>query len=133
MPGEGLRVDAGPGDGDHPQFGDEALRRGEPGDHPAQKIGTDARAADRDDAHALTGEVAESSAEGLAVGGSRWFKAGHVAGEAVVLFGPVPDRGHVGPEALRDGVLGVTDEDGPVANARVARYLLDHLARRTPQ
>ena len=44
-----------------------------------------------------------------------------------MLLGPVADHRQVGPERVADDVVGVADEDRPVADARVARDVLDHL------
>ena len=44
-----------------------------------------------------------------------------------MLLGPVADGGQLGAEAVGDDVVGVADEDGTVADPRVAGNVLDHL------
>ena len=66
-------------------------------------------------------------AECFAVGELARVEAGDVAGEVVVLLGPVADRRQAGAEGVGDDVVGVADEDGPVTDARVAGDVLDHL------
>jgi hypothetical protein len=84
------------------------------------------RAAPGDDADPFVGPVAEFVAHLVAVevGG---VEAGDVAGEVVVVLGPLPDPGEVGSEPVGDDVVGVADEDRAVAHAGTARDVLDHL------
>ena len=44
-----------------------------------------------------------------------------------MLLGPVADGGQLGAEAVGDDVVGVADEDGTVADPRVAGHVFDHL------
>ena len=125
--GQRGRVDAGAGDDDHAQVGHQLARGREGGDHAAQERRADARAAHRDDADLLVGSVAELGPQPLAVAQLGAVEAAHVAGEVVVALGPVADPGQPGPEAVRHHVVGVADEQGAVADARVALDLLDHL------
>ena len=66
-------------------------------------------------------------AERAAVAELARVEARDVAGEVVVLLGPVADQRQLGAERVRDDVVGVADEDGAVAHAREARDVLDHL------
>ena len=101
------------------------LRLRERLDHPPQQVTADARAADGDDADLLARPVAELGAQLLAVGDG--LEPGHVAGEVVVLLRPVADPREAVPERVRDDVVGIADEDGPVADPREAGDVLDHL------
>ena len=69
--------------------------------------------------------VSELVAQLLAVGDG--LEPGHVPREVVVLLRPVADPGQLGAERVRHDVLRVADEDGPVADPREARDVLDHL------
>ena len=71
--------------------------------------------------------VPELVPQRLPVGELRRVEAGHVAGEVEVLLGPVADRREVGAEAVRNDVVGVADEQRPVAHAPVPSDVLDHL------
>jgi hypothetical protein len=93
------------------------------GDHAAQQVAADARAADGDDAHAFVVAVAERAA----VGWLGWVEAGDVAGEVVVLAGPVADGRQSVAEGIGNDVVGVADEDGAVAQPGEAGDVLDHL------
>ena len=44
-----------------------------------------------------------------------------------MLLGPLTDVGELRAESIGDDVVGVADEDGPIAQARKARDVLDHL------
>ena len=90
----------------------------EAGDHASQQVVADARAADGDDAHPLVRAVAELGSQRAAVAELRRVEAGDVAGEAEVLLGPLADRRQPRPERVGDDVVGVADEDRPVAHAR---------------
>ncbi len=72
--------------------------------------------------------VAQLLSHGRTVGELRGVEAGDVAGEVEVLLGPLANRGQPRTEQVRDDVVGLTDEDRPVAHPRVALDLLDHLA-----
>ena len=86
-------------------------------------MGPDPRPADGHDADALVVAVAELTA----VAQVARVEAGHVAGEVVVLLGPVADLRQVGAERVRDHVVGIAHEHRSVAHAREARDVLDHL------
>ena len=73
------------------------------------------------------GAISELGSQPLAVRELGRVEAGHVAGEVVVLLGPVADPRQPGAEEVRDDVVCVADEDRPVADARVACDVLDHL------
>ena len=120
-------VDAGAGDDDHPQLGHRSFGQREGVDDPAQERGADAGAADGHHADLLVGVVAEALAQLLAVAEGGGVEAGDVAGEVVVGLGPVPDGWEVRAEGVGDDVVGVADEDGPVAQAGVAGDVLQHL------
>ena len=125
--GQGCRVDARSGNDDHPQLGDE-LRCGGEGRHdPAQQARAHARATDRDQADALVRAVAELGAQALAVSQLGLVEAGDVAGEVEVALGPLADPAEARAEAPADDVVGVADEDRPVADLRVIADVLDHL------
>ena len=121
-----LGIDARAGDDDRPQprnpRGGERMRV----DHPAQQMPADAGPADADDAHPLgrRGSRARRAApRGRA--NARRIETGDVAGEVEVLLGPLADRGQLGPKPVGDDVVGIADEDRPVAqragSARCAR------------
>ncbi len=74
-----------------------------------------------------SGGVAELVPQRLAVGEVGRVEAGHVAGEVVVLARPVADQRQVRAEAVGHDVVEVADEERPVAQAREARDVLDHL------
>ena len=86
-------------------------------------MAADSRAAHRHDADALVGPVAEQ----FAVAEPARVETGDVAGEVVVLLGPVADWRQPWAERVRDDVVGVADEDGAVTDPRVAGDVLDHL------
>ena len=118
----------GPGDDDHAQSGDElAWPRG------SASITRRSRWAPTPEPPTVTmqtcssGRVAQLGAQRVAVGELGGVEAGDVAGEVVVLLGPVADRREAGAERVGDDVVGLADEDRPVADARVARDVLDHL------
>ena len=71
--------------------------------------------------------VPELRPQALAVGDLSRVEPGDVAGEVVVRLGPFPDRRQPGAEGVRDDVVGLADEDRPVADRRPARDVLDHL------
>ncbi len=52
---------------------------------------------------------------------------GDVAGEREVLLGPLADRRQLSAEPIRHDVVGLADEDRPVADPRVSSDVLDHL------
>jgi hypothetical protein len=108
------RVDAGAGDHDHPQLGHRSSGQREGVDDPAQERGADAGAAHGHHTDLLVGVVAQALAQLLAVAEGGRVEAGDVAGEVVVVPGPVPDGWEVGAEAVGDEVVGVADVDGPV-------------------
>jgi hypothetical protein len=87
----------------------------------------DARAPDRDHANLLARRVAQLCAQALSIGEGGRVEARDVAGEVIVLLGPVPDCREIGPEVRGDDVARVSDEDRPVADAREAGDVLDHL------
>jgi hypothetical protein len=87
-----------------------------------QERGTDARAADGDDAQRLV-----AVAERRAIDGRARVEARDVAGEPVVALRPLADDREVRAEARVDHVLRVADEDRAVADAREALDVLDHL------
>ena len=62
-----------------------------------------------------------------AVSDRRGVEPGDVAGEVVVRLRPLADRRQPGAEGVRDDVVGLADEDRPVADRRPARDVLDHL------
>ena len=98
------------------------------GDHPPEQRLADARPADRDDDHPLVRPVAELAAELLAaLDERRRVEAGHVAAERVVALGPVADGRQSRAEVVGHDVVGVADEDRPVADPREALDVLDHL------
>ena len=115
------------GDEDHAQLRDASFRFRERGGDSLQQVDSDSGTAGRDDAHLLVGPVAELGAERIAIGDLSRVEAGDVAGELEALLGPVADRRETGAERPRDDVVGIADEDRPVAQARVARDVLDHL------
>ena len=57
----------------------------------------------------------------------RRVEPGQIAAEREVLLGPFPDRAQTRAEVVGHDVVGVTDEDRPVADPWEARDLLDHL------
>ena len=125
---ERLGIDPRTGDDDHPQAVHEAagLRPGSD-DAPEQRL-ADAGPTDGDDHHSLVLVEAELPAQLLAaLDQRRGVEAGDVAAELVVALGPVADPGEVRPEVVRHDVVGVADEHSPVADAREALDLLDHL------
>ena len=72
--------------------------------------------------------VAELGAQRVAVAEVGRVEAGDVAGEVVVRArSSRGSPGRPGPKRVRDDVVGVADEDRPVADPRVARDVLDHL------
>ena len=85
----------------------------------------DAGAAHGDHADLLAGPVAEFGAERVAVGEGARLEAGHVAGEPVVPLHPVADGGQAVAEPVRDHVVRIADEHGPVAQRGEARDLLE--------
>ena len=98
------------------------------GDDPAEQRLADAGAADGDDHDALVRLVAELAAQLLAaLDERRRVEPGDVAAERVVALGPVADRRQPRPEVVGHDVVGVADEDRPVAQAREALDVLDHL------
>ncbi len=123
MGGQAPGIDPRPGHHDHPKIGHPVFGFGVGGDHAAQQVAADAGAADGHDAQAFVVAVAER----LAVGELAGVEAGDVAGEVVVLLGPVADQRQPGAEGVRDDVAGVADEDGAVANPREPGDVLDHL------
>ena len=125
---EAGRIDAWPGDHDHAQRGHEMFGLGKGGDYTTQEVAPDARAAHGDDADGFVGGVAQLVAQRGTVGEPRRVKACYVAGEVVVLFGPVPDRGKVGAEAVGHDVVRIADEDGAVTHPGVTGDLFDHLS-----
>jgi hypothetical protein len=120
---QALGIDARPGDDDHAELGHPLLRLRERGDHAPQQVPADPRAPDGHDADLLVVAVPEC----LAVAERCRVEPRHVAGEVVVLLGPFADQRQVGPERVRHDVVRIADEHGPVADAREARDVLDHL------
>ena len=121
----------GPRDHDHPQLRDAppGLREGRDGalqevrcrrpEPPAATMQTFS-----------SGAIAELLAERVAIGDLGRVEAGDVAGEVEVLA-RVQSRiaGRPGPRRSGDDVVGIADEDRAVAQPRMARDVLDHLAR----
>lgn len=79
-----------------------------------QQVGADAGSSDRNDADLLVRSVPELVAQSRAVDELGWVEADYVAGEVVVLLGPLPDSRKTGAEAVGHDVIGVTDENGEV-------------------
>src|SRR4051794_12111211 len=104
------RVDARPGDHDHPQLGDELLRLGKRRYYAPEQIRADAGAADRDQTYRFVHAVAQLGPQTLAVAELRRVEARDVAGKGEVALGPVADPRQLGPEAVRDDVVGRADE-----------------------
>ena len=121
------RVDARAGDHDHAQAGDPVASRFVRVGDPAQQVTTHPGAADGDHAHPLVRPPAELGAQPGRVGHRARIDAGDVATEVVVLLRPVPDQGEAVAEGQRHDVVGLADEDGPVAQVREALDVLDHL------
>ena len=119
------RVDPRPAHHHHPQLGDLLLGVRERVGDAAQQRPADPRPADGHHAHALVGPVAQPLAQGLPVGHRR--RTGDVTREREVRGRPLPHAGQARPERVLDEVVGVADEDRPVAHPRVAGDLLDHL------
>ena len=119
------RIDPRPGDDDHPQLRHVRLGLRERLDHPAEEMPAHARPADGDDADLLARPVPELGPQLLPVGDG--LEPGHVAGEVVVLLGPVADPREAVPERVGDDVVGVADEHRPVADPGEAGDVLDHL------
>ena len=125
---EGRRVDPRAGDRDHPQAVDPPGGLRVARDHPPEQRLADARPADRDDHDPLVRPVAELAPQLLAaLDERRRVEAGHVAAERVVALGPVADRRQPRAEVVGHDVVGVADEDRPVADPREALDVLDHL------
>src|SRR5439155_14742754 len=97
------------------QLGDALARRRQRLERTLQERRADTGAADGDHAQRLV-----SVPELRALAERARVESGDVAGEVEVPLGPLADRGQVRAEALVDDVLGVADEDRPVADARVA-------------
>ena len=107
--------------------GTSILRLGERGDHTPQEVSPHARPTDGDDAHLLGVPVAELGTQPLPVSELAGVEARDVPGKGEVLLGPVPDQRELGAERIGDDVVGVSDEDRPIADARKAGDVLDHL------
>ena len=120
-------VDAWPGDGDHPQRRELPLGQRVCGDDLVEERPPDATAADGNDAHQLIRLVTELGApcRHLLRRGRR--EPGDVAREREVLLGPVADRRQLTAEPIRHDVIGLADEDRPIADPRVPSDVLDHL------
>jgi len=73
------------------------------------------------------GPVPELRPQALAVAELGRIEAADVAGEVVVAVRPVGDGGQARTERVGHDVLAIADEDRPVAHAREALDLLDHL------
>ena len=71
--------------------------------------------------------VPEFGTQRVAVDEVGRVEPGDVTGELEVGLGPVADPGKVFAERVGHDVVGVADEDRPVAQASIARPLLDHL------
>lgn len=121
------RVDARAANHHHPQRRHPPFSVGEGGDDPSQQVSAHPGAADGDDADLLVWAVAQLGAQRRAVGERRGVEAGDVAGEVVVGLRPLADQRQAGAERVGHDVVGVADEDRPVADARVAGDVGDHL------
>ena len=74
-----------------------------------------------------SGRVAELVPDRRPIGERGRVEAGDVPGEVEVLARPVSDQRQLGPEAVVHDILEVPDEEGTVAQPRIAGDVLDHL------
>src|ERR1700748_2139158 len=104
--------DAGSGDDDHPEAGNDLLSVGKRLDDAAEQVCSDPGATHGHDAHLVVAAVAEFGPDRLAVCDVDGIKAADVvAGKVEVSLGPAPDRGQVRSEAIGDDVVWRADED----------------------
>ncbi len=71
--------------------------------------------------------IAEIGPQPVTVAERSRIEAGHVAGEVVVLLGPVANEGEAGAEPVGHDVVEIADEDCLVTDLAVSLDLADHL------
>jgi hypothetical protein len=124
---QGSGVDARASDDEHPKGGNLGRRLRVGVDQPAEQVAADAGAAHGHDTDLLVRRIAELPAQLVAVGNVPGVEPGDIAGEPVVVLHPVTDQREPVTEAVGDDIVRVADEQGQVADPRVAGNLLDHL------
>jgi hypothetical protein len=90
-------------------------------------MAADARATDGGDANLFSVGKAETFAKRRAIAERRGMLANDVAAEFEMRLGPGANPWQIGAERAGDDIIGVADENRPIADTRIALNMADHL------
>src|SRR5262249_48843655 len=124
---ERARIDARASHDNHAQLRQPRMDQRPTLENAPDQVRANARAADRHDADAFIGAIAQSVPKFGATAERARMLADDVAREVEMLRDPVAHRRQIPPERHRDNIGGRADKDRTIAHSRMVLDMPDHL------